>query len=128
MNASRRTDIAAPNTEARETLPGGAGQRRRADVSGESPTISADIEIAVIHKHVIVERVIELGSQLQVHAFGQSRLFRNTGKGTFVDATRSSGLFGRQGFSTSAAWFDYDRLDFEVVQAQQSFDVPFSYS
>jgi len=40
---------------------------------------------------------------------GQSRLFRNTGKGTFVDATRSSGLFGHQGFSTSALWFDYDR-------------------
>lgn len=40
---------------------------------------------------------------------GQSRLFRNTGKGTFVDATRASGLVGRQGFSTSALWFDYDR-------------------
>jgi len=40
---------------------------------------------------------------------GQSRLFRNTGKGIFVDATRSSGLFGHQGFSTSALWFDYDR-------------------
>jgi hypothetical protein len=40
---------------------------------------------------------------------GQSRLFRNTGKGTFVDATRSSGLLGHQGFSTSALWFDYDR-------------------
>ncbi|MCI0350281.1 MAG: CRTAC1 family protein, partial [Acidobacteriales bacterium] len=40
---------------------------------------------------------------------GQSRLFRNTGKGTFVDATRSGGLFGRQGFSTSALWFDFDR-------------------
>jgi hypothetical protein len=40
---------------------------------------------------------------------GQSRLFRNTGKGTFVDATHASGLLGRQGFSTSALWFDYDR-------------------
>jgi len=40
---------------------------------------------------------------------GQSRLFRNTGKGTFVDVTRASGLSGRQGFSTSALWFDYDR-------------------
>jgi hypothetical protein len=36
-------------------------------------------------------------------------LFRNTGKGTFVDVTRSAGLFGRQAFSTSALWFDYDR-------------------
>jgi enediyne biosynthesis protein E4 len=40
---------------------------------------------------------------------GQNRLFRNTGKGTFVDATQNSGLQGRQGFSTSAIWFDYDR-------------------
>src|SRR5439155_137772 len=27
----------------------------------------------------------------------------------FVDATRSSGLLGHQGFCTSALWFDYDR-------------------
>ena len=40
---------------------------------------------------------------------GQNRLFRNTGKGTFVDVTAKSGLGNRQGFSTSAMWFDYDR-------------------
>jgi hypothetical protein len=40
---------------------------------------------------------------------GQNRLFRNTGKGTFVDATNASGLGKRDGFSTSALWFDYDR-------------------
>jgi hypothetical protein len=40
---------------------------------------------------------------------GQNRLFKNTGKGTFVDATNSSGLGKRQAFSTSALWFDYDR-------------------
>jgi len=40
---------------------------------------------------------------------GQSRLFRNTGKGTFVDVTKASGLLGKQGLSTSAVWFDYDR-------------------
>ncbi len=40
---------------------------------------------------------------------GQSRLFQNTGKGTFVDVTARSGLGGRQGFSTSAMWVDYDR-------------------
>ncbi len=44
-----------------------------------------------------------------ISCVGQSRLFRNTGKGTFVDVTRASGLLGRQGFSTSALWFDYDR-------------------
>ncbi|HME36490.1 MAG TPA: CRTAC1 family protein [Candidatus Sulfotelmatobacter sp.] len=40
---------------------------------------------------------------------GQNRLFRNTGRGTFVDVTTSSGLGKREGFSTSALWFDYDR-------------------
>jgi enediyne biosynthesis protein E4 len=40
---------------------------------------------------------------------GQNRLFRNTGKGTFVDVTNSSRLGKREGFSTSALWFDYDR-------------------
>jgi hypothetical protein len=40
---------------------------------------------------------------------GQNRLFRNTGKGTFVDVTIASGLGKRDGFSTSALWFDYDR-------------------
>jgi len=39
---------------------------------------------------------------------GQNRLFRNTGKGTFIDVTNSSGLGKREGFSTSALWFDYD--------------------
>jgi hypothetical protein len=44
-----------------------------------------------------------------VTCVGQSRLFRNTGKGTFVDATQASGLSGRQAFSTSAMWVDVDR-------------------
>jgi hypothetical protein len=46
---------------------------------------------------------------IYISCVGQSRLFRNTGKGGFVDVTRASGLLGRQGFSTSALWFDYDR-------------------
>src|SRR5260370_6782687 len=44
-----------------------------------------------------------------VSCLGQSRLFQNTGKGTFIDLTQRSGLGGRTGFSTSALWFDYDR-------------------
>ena len=44
-----------------------------------------------------------------ISCVGQSRLFRNTGKGTFIDETKASGLLQRQGFSTSALWFDYDR-------------------
>jgi len=44
-----------------------------------------------------------------VTCVGQNRLFRNTGKGTFLDVTSASGLGKREGFSTSALWFDYDR-------------------
>ncbi len=44
-----------------------------------------------------------------VTCVGQNRLFLNTGKGTFIDVTKSSGLGNRQAFSTSALWFDYDR-------------------
>jgi len=43
---------------------------------------------------------------------GQNRLFRNTGKGTFVDVTNAAGLGKHEGFSTSAVWFDYDRDGF----------------
>jgi hypothetical protein len=40
---------------------------------------------------------------------GQNHLFRNTGQGRFVDVTHAAGLGGREAFSTSALWFDYDR-------------------
>jgi hypothetical protein len=40
---------------------------------------------------------------------GQSRLFRNTGGGHYVDVTDRAGLGGRSAFSTSALWVDYDR-------------------
>ena len=46
---------------------------------------------------------------LLITCVGQNRLFRNTGKGTFVDVTRASGLGGRAAFSTSAMWVDFDR-------------------
>jgi hypothetical protein len=39
---------------------------------------------------------------------GQNRLFKNVG-GKFVDVTQAAGLGGREAFSTSALWFDYDR-------------------
>ncbi|MDX2153789.1 MAG: CRTAC1 family protein [Bryobacteraceae bacterium] len=46
---------------------------------------------------------------LLLTAMGQNRLFQNTGKGTFVDVTQKAGLGGREGFSSSALWFDFDR-------------------
>src|SRR5208283_4476618 len=47
-----------------------------------------------------------------VTAVGQNRLFQNTGKGHFIDVTDKAGLGGRDGFSTSALWFDFDRDGF----------------
>jgi hypothetical protein len=44
-----------------------------------------------------------------ISCLGQSRLFKNTGKGGFVDVTARSGLAGHEGFSTSAMWVDFDR-------------------
>jgi hypothetical protein len=49
---------------------------------------------------------------LLVTCVGQNRLFKNTGRGTFVDVTHASGLDGRESFSTSALWFDFDRDGF----------------
>jgi hypothetical protein len=46
---------------------------------------------------------------LFITCVGQSRLFENTGKGTFLDVTKRAGLLGREAFSTSALWFDYNR-------------------
>ncbi|QOY92128.1 CRTAC1 family protein [Paludibaculum fermentans] len=48
-------------------------------------------------------------ADLYITCVGQSRLFQNTGRGSFVDVTARSGLGGHDGFSTSAMWFDYDR-------------------
>ncbi len=46
---------------------------------------------------------------LFVTALGQDHLFRNEGNGTFKETTRSAGLADDSSFSTSAAFFDYDR-------------------
>ena len=46
---------------------------------------------------------------LLVTAVGQNRLFQNNGRGRFLDVTEKAGLGGRNAFSTSAMWFDFDR-------------------
>ncbi len=48
-------------------------------------------------------------TDLLITGVGQNRLFQNTGKGHFIDVTEKSGLGGKNAFSTSALWFDYDR-------------------
>ncbi|MGH9738006.1 MAG: FG-GAP repeat domain-containing protein, partial [Candidatus Acidiferrales bacterium] len=57
-----------------------------------------------------------------VTALGQNHLFRNNCNGTFTDVTKQAGLWGPKGFSTGAAWVDYDRdgyLDLVVANYVQ---------
>lgn len=44
-----------------------------------------------------------------ITCLGQNHLFRNLGNGKFSDVTAKVGLHGNPSFSTSAAWFDYDK-------------------
>ena len=46
---------------------------------------------------------------IYITSVGQNRLFKNTGKGHFIDVTETSGLGHKRAFSTSALWFDFDR-------------------
>ncbi len=48
-------------------------------------------------------------ADILITAVGQNRLFLNDGRGHFLDVTEKAGLGGRNSFSTSAVWFDYDR-------------------
>jgi enediyne biosynthesis protein E4 len=57
-----------------------------------------------------------------VTALGQNHLFHNNGDGTFTDVTKQAGMGGPNGFSTGAAWVDYDRdgyLDLVVANYVQ---------
>src|SRR5271166_802517 len=61
-----------------------------------------------------------------VSALGQSHLFHNNGNGTFTDVTKAAGMWGPNEFSTSAAWFDYDR-DGKLDGTHKSYCTPESY-
>ncbi|MGH9404851.1 MAG: CRTAC1 family protein [Terriglobia bacterium] len=46
---------------------------------------------------------------LYVTGYGRAILYHNNGNGTFDDVTAKAGVADEGGWSTSAAWFDYDR-------------------
>jgi hypothetical protein len=48
-------------------------------------------------------------TDLYVTTLGVNRLLRNTGRGTYTDVTAETGLPTEPGWSTSAAWLDFDR-------------------
>ena len=76
-------------------------------------TIAAGLDVEMYGMGVAVGDYNNDGfPDIFISCVGQSRLFRNTGKGTFVEVTKASGLLGKQGLSTSAVWFDYDRDGF----------------
>ncbi len=73
-------------------------------------TVNAGLDVELYGMGVAVGDYNNDGfPDILVTCVGQNRLFRNTGKGKFVDVTNTSGLGKREGFSTSALWFDYDR-------------------
>src|ERR1700687_5727580 len=73
-------------------------------------TRSAGLEIEMYGMGVAVGDYDNDGyPDILVTCVGQNFLFKNTGKGTFRDVTKTCGLGGRQAFSTSAVWFDFDR-------------------
>lgn len=47
---------------------------------------------------------------LYITSYGRNALFKNTGKGTFVDVTDKAGV-AAPGWSTCAVWFDFDNDD-----------------
>ncbi|MGH9326647.1 MAG: CRTAC1 family protein [Terriglobia bacterium] len=46
---------------------------------------------------------------LYVTGYGRAILYHNNGNGTFADVTATAGVGDEGGWSTSAAWFDYDK-------------------
>jgi hypothetical protein len=46
---------------------------------------------------------------LYVTGYGRAILYHNNGDGTFTDVTAKAGVADEGGWSTSAAWFDYDK-------------------
>ena len=48
-------------------------------------------------------------TDLYVTSYGRNVLYRNTGKGSFTDATPRAGVGTATGWSTSAGFFDYDK-------------------
>lgn len=46
---------------------------------------------------------------LYVTGYGRAILYHNNGNGTFTDVTAAAGVANEGGWSTSAAWFDYDK-------------------
>jgi hypothetical protein len=84
--------------------------RNNRDGTFTDVTVHAGLDIELYGMGVAVGDYNNDGfPDILITCVGQNRLFRNTGKGTFVDVTNASGLGKREGFSTSALWFDYDR-------------------
>jgi len=84
--------------------------RNNRDGTFSDVTVHAGLDVELYGMGVAVGDYDNDGFQdIFITCVGQNRLFHNTGKGAFVDVTNAAGLGKREGFSTSALWFDYDR-------------------
>jgi hypothetical protein len=83
--------------------------RNRTDGGFVDVTARAGLDVEMFGMGAAVADFDNDGDEdLFVSALGQDRLFRNEGDGRFSDVTRAAGMLGPEGFSTSAAWSDYD--------------------
>lgn len=84
--------------------------RNEGDVRFTNVTAEAGLEVPVDYSHGVttVDYNCDGWPDLFVTCFGQSRLYRNLGDGTFTDATAEANL-DIQGWRTAAAWADVDR-------------------
>ena len=99
-------DLAAPR-RARTTL---RLYRNNRDGAFTDVTRQAGLDVEMYGLGVTVGDFNNDGfPDLYVTCLGQNRLFQNNGRGAFTDVTAKAGLAGRESFSTSAMWVDYDR-------------------
>lgn len=130
VNAANWPDAAAPGPRPTSALFANDGLGRFTDVTAQS-----GLDLSLYGMGVAVGDYDNDGrSDLYVTAVGHNRLMRNTANG-FVDVSQSARVMGdANAWSTSAAFFDYDRdgdLDLFVCQyvkwsAQINADVNYS--
>ncbi len=104
--------LSGTNLDARTPPPGGALRLFRNTGLGsfEDVTVKSGLNVSMYAMGVAAADYDNDGRQdFVVTSVGQSRLFKNAGDGRFTDVTERAGLGGRNAFSTSALWVDYDR-------------------
>jgi hypothetical protein len=101
----------APAGDTRQPPPRSALYRRRADLAYEEIGAKAGVALGGFWAQgcVFADYDDDGRADLFVTGFGRYYLFRNLGGMRFEDVTQAAGLAGGRGWSTGAAFGDYDR-------------------